>query len=428
MHGLNTSSSAKGDSLRQPWITEQNVEREHTAFGFNFVRYLIFWDGIEPAKDSFSSEYLNRVEERVNWYTSRGMYVMLDMHQDLYSIKFWGDGAPLWACETNGIQPITLPGGTPWWLKNIDPAVIACWTNFWGYSRYKYLQDHYILMWSKVMERFKNNPYVLGYDLMNEPWGGDLIKTFITGEFERSQLSAFYNRLIPALRQIDPNKYFIFEPTPAPVTFGAKSNLPKISDSRSITKLGYAPHCYPYDTHEGTGYTASAKQQLRDWERERKTDVVRHGNIPLVCGEFGLSPTQNGFSDYLKDVTAMFDRNQWNWTYWSNDQGSWSPLNADGSETPILQYLIRTYPKATQGKIESLFFDYPSKNFKLIYVANVNIQQPTEIFVPDRFYPNGYNITVSGTTDYVQENVSALQLVKIKANKSVTMTIEISPK
>lgn len=264
LHGLNTSSWAKSDPQRQPWIDESDVERENTEFGFDFVRYLILWDAIEPAKDSFSMEYLDRVEQRVNWYTSRGMYVMLDMHQDLYSIKFDGDGAPFWACETNGLQPINLPGGTPWWLKNIDPAVVACWTNFWSYSRYKYLQDHYVLMWGKVMERFRNNPYVLGYDLMNEPYGGDLIKTFITGEFERAQLSAFYSRLIPALRQIDPNKYFIFEPTPAPVTFGAKSNLPKVNDARSITKMGYAPHCYPYDTHEGTGYTASAKQQLRD--------------------------------------------------------------------------------------------------------------------------------------------------------------------
>ncbi|HOU47485.1 MAG TPA: cellulase family glycosylhydrolase, partial [Chitinophagales bacterium] len=83
LHGLNTSSSAKSDSERLPWIVEHDVDKEDKEFGFNFVRYLIFWDGIEPQKGVFDEEYLDKVEERVNWYTSRGMQVMLDMHQDL---------------------------------------------------------------------------------------------------------------------------------------------------------------------------------------------------------------------------------------------------------------------------------------------------------------------------------------------------------
>ena len=145
LHGLNTSSSAKSEPLRNPWIIESDVDREAKEFGFNFVRYLIFWDAIEPQKDVFDQAYLDRVEERVNWYTSRGMYVMLDMHQDLYSAKFGGDGAPEWAIRTDGAEPLDLGPDTPWWLKNIDPQVMKSWTNFWEYTRHKDLQDHYIL-------------------------------------------------------------------------------------------------------------------------------------------------------------------------------------------------------------------------------------------------------------------------------------------
>ena len=53
----------------------------------------------------------------------------------------------------------------------------------------------------------------------------------------------------------------------------------------------------------------------------------------------------------------MSDKNLWHWTYWSNDLGGWSPLNADRSETVILQQLIRAYPKATAGKLETFSFD-----------------------------------------------------------------------
>ena len=71
LHGLNTSSSAKSDTQRLPWIIESDVDREDKEFGFNFVRYLILWDAIEPQKGVFDETYLDKVEERVNWYTSR---------------------------------------------------------------------------------------------------------------------------------------------------------------------------------------------------------------------------------------------------------------------------------------------------------------------------------------------------------------------
>ncbi|MFN8267619.1 MAG: cellulase family glycosylhydrolase [Chitinophagales bacterium] len=427
LHGLNTSSSAKSDTQRLPWIIESDVDREDKEFGFNFVRYLILWDAIEPQKGVFDETYLDKVEERVNWYTSRGMHVMLDMHQDLYSIVFGGDGAPAWACRTNGAAPLEIPGGTPWWLKNIDPAVINSWINFWTYSgSNKDLQEHYILMWQKVAERFKNNPNVIGYDLMNEPWGGDLIKVFVTGEFERYQLSAFYKRLIPALRSVEPNKYLFFEPTPAPVTFGMPSNLSKISDTRSSAKIVYAPHCYPYDTHEGQGYTATSKSQLKDWERERVKEIKLHGNAPLLTGEFGLSPHQAGFADYLTDFNAMSDRNLWHWAYWSNDKGGWSPLNGDRTETAILPHLIRTYPKATAGKLESFSFDVNTKIFTMTFTSNTTISKPTEIFIPNRFYPNGWDLSVAGTTKYTSTTDAIKQTLLFSTtdnDKEITLTI-----
>lgn len=428
LHGLNTSSSAKGGNYH-PWIVESDVEREDTAFGFNFVRYLTSWVAIEPQKGVFDENYLNELERRVNWYTSRQMYVMIDMHQDVYSAFVGGNGAPEWACRTNGAGPISLPGGTPWWLKNIDPQVVNCWINFWSYTQHKDLQDHYILTWQKIAERFKSNPYVIGYDLMNEPWGGDIIKVFLTGEFEREQLTAFYSRLIPALRNTDQNKYIFFEPLPAPVTFGLATNLINVKDTRSSSHIVYAPHCYPYDTHEGLGYTATSKNQLRDWERERGKDTKRYGNVPLLTGEFGLSPTQAGFDDYLTDFNAMSDRNLWHWSYWSNDLGGWSPLNADRSETVILQHLVRTYPKATAGKLVTFSFDPSTKKFSMTFVSNAAIKQPTEIFVPNRFYPNGWNLSVSGTTNYTQSFDNIKQLLKFTTQENnKELTIEITAK
>lgn len=424
LHGLNTSSSAKSSVDRMPWIKEYHVENEANKYGFNFVRYLIFWDFIEPEQGVFNTEYLDQVQERVEWYTSRGMYVMLDMHQDIYSEVFSGDGAPLWAVRSDGASlDVTMDG--PWWLKNIAPAVVNSWTNFWGYSKHKDLQDHYIMSWKFVAERFKSNPKVIGYDLMNEPWAGDLVKAFITGDFERTQLSAFYNRIIPALRNIDTEKYLFYEPAPAPVTFGMPSHLPKINDANGVNKLVYAPHLYPLNLHEGGPYRASDKKNIKDWHRERKKEVKKF-NVPLLCGEFGLPPTIPDFDLYLKDVQAIFDENLWHWAYWSNDQGNWSPLTSDGGESPILNELIRAYPKATAGRLRSFNYNKEEKIFTMDYVSSSTISQPTEIFIPNRFFTNGFDVNIETTAehsyDYNESNQVVSVKVKGKSNVKVTIT------
>lgn len=427
LHGLNTSSSAKSDPERMPWVTEVDVEREATQFGFNFVRYLIFWDFIEPEQGQLNTQYLDEVQKRVEWYTSRGMYVMLDMHQDLYALRLGGDGAPEWAIRPDGASLDTDIDG-PWWLKNISPAVINSWKNFWEYSKHKDLQDHYINMWKFVAERFKSNPRVIGYDLMNEPWAGDLVKAFVTGAFERDQLTAFYNRIIPELRKVETQKYIFFEPTPAPVTFGVPSHLKKINDAIPNNKLVYAPHLYPYNTHEGGPYNASDKKNVKDWHRERKKEVAFHGGVPLLCGEFGLSPSCVDYDVYLKEVGQIFDENLWHWAYWSNDNGGWSPIHHDGTETNILQHLVRAYPKATAGRIRSFSYEPDEKIFTMSFVSNPKLGQPTEIFIPKRHFESGFDIIVETTAANNYEYDEIKQVLALTVHQRAEVKVTISAK
>ena len=353
---------------------------------------------------------------------------MLDMHQDIYSSVFGGDGAPAWAVHTNGHPINTTNNYGAWFLKNLDPAVIAALGNFWNYTTYKELQDHYILAWKKVVERFKNNPYVIGYDLMNEPYGGDPIKAL--GDFEKTTLKKFYDKIIPELRAIEPNKYLFFEPQSLFINFGVTSNLPKINDTRSVQHLGYAPHFYPFFVEAVTGpYNASAKQNTKDCFNSRTKEMQRQ-NCPMIIGETGLSPSTVGFDNYLDDMMNYLDSMQAGISYWFNGHGGgWSPLNADGTESPIMPHLVRTYPKATAGKIKSFKFDVVIKKFSMTFVPNAAITQPTEIFVPNRFYPNGWNLNVIGTINYTQAYDNTRQILKFSTTENnKEITIEITAK
>ena len=38
------------------------------------------------------------------------------------------------------------------------------------------MQDAFLKFWEVVADRFKSNPYVLGYELINEPWAGNVYR------------------------------------------------------------------------------------------------------------------------------------------------------------------------------------------------------------------------------------------------------------
>ena len=55
------------------------------------------WIGVEPVRNQMNQTYISQIESIVNELSKRGIYSILDAHQDIYSPKYCGDGAPLWA-------------------------------------------------------------------------------------------------------------------------------------------------------------------------------------------------------------------------------------------------------------------------------------------------------------------------------------------
>jgi len=142
LHGVNANADAKSDPLRVGWPKEQDYADLSQKWGFNFVRYLVLWDGIEPVKGKYDTSYFNRIRERLDWCQKYNLKVVLDMHQDLYALRYGGDGAPDWAIIDDG-EPFEMQ--EPWELNYRQPAVIASINNFWDTTKgHNYLQEHYI--------------------------------------------------------------------------------------------------------------------------------------------------------------------------------------------------------------------------------------------------------------------------------------------
>lgn len=402
LHGINTGDAkhtADGTSGDSPDF----IQRQAQVYGFNVVRFLVFWKRIEPQQGVYDTAYLDAVQARVKQYTDQGMYVLIDFHQDLYGPCLDvtpdpadNDGAPCWATDTNGLTPQYQPlSKIDWSFQNLDPAMLAAQRNFWQYGRDAYFQDHFIAAQQEVAKRFVGNPGVIGYDLYNEPIGGD-IGQLIDGSFQSGQLTAYYNRAIPKLREIEPDKYIFFEPQSLGPNFGMPAGLQQIKDTRAgDSRVVYAPHLYPLNISGGGAYNDIDRQQMSDWSANRAKDLNLHQS-PLVTGELG-GPESATQGQYLDDAFGALDTMGSGWMWWDNGKGSWGIEDSTGHTYPKAEHIVRTYPRAIAGAPESFGYNPMSAEFTLSFQQKAGVTGPTEIFVATRHYPNGWVVDVSDT-------------------------------
>ena len=95
---------------RKEFRYELNEEffRKYKAYGFDIIRLAVTWQNLEPKMGKYNEEYLKSLDRIFELAEKHGVYILLDMHQDIYSAnggKSVGDGAPEWAAMTDGAKP-----------------------------------------------------------------------------------------------------------------------------------------------------------------------------------------------------------------------------------------------------------------------------------------------------------------------------------
>ncbi len=425
LHGVNVNADAKGDPLRVGWPKRQDYADLTDKWGFNFVRYLVLWDGIEPKKGEYDTAYFDRIRERLDWCHELGLYVVLDMHQDLYALRYGGDGAPDWAIIDDG-EPFEMQ--SPWELNYRQPAVIASINNFWDTSRgHGYLQEHYIKAVVELVKEFKDHPAVLGYDLYNEP-------TMATKEFfsfEERYLQPFYEKLIPAIRKVDSEKWIFYEPSAFGVNQGLRSGLSVLKDPRQgESRLAYFPHLYTIDYDVYDNYIGFPIF-ISKWAASRNIEVKKQ-KAPMLIGEMGVNQTSTGSPEFMEEVLNMFDKTSSGWAYWEYSRKSkWSPFNDDGSNMDARNLVVRPYPQSVAGQPRSYGFEIETGKFWLDFYADSNIKAPTEVYIPKRHYPNGWDLNIDVDRELWKtnwdESKRVLQIFNL-SDKNLEYKITIHPK
>jgi len=224
-------------------------------------------------------------------------------------------------------------------------------------------QDLLVEVWEEIGKRYRNNPVVWGYDILNEPREEDYVWRPDGGD-DWNHLAL---RVASALRKVDPVKPIIIEPAMWGGPKGLKNFKPV-----NVPNVIYSIHFYaPSEfTHQGIGNRPSGKSYpgaygKTKWNKEHMRqelqpviDFQKQYGVPVYVGEFSVSrwaPEADALR-WLGDLLEIMEENGWDWSYHAfREADCWdAEMSTDRNDktryksTPRLDLLKKYYARNGQ--------------------------------------------------------------------------------
>ena len=276
--------------------------------GFNSVRvpfnYRLLVSENDPNRlEGVGYELLDRV---IDWCKREKIYVILDLH--------------------------AAPGGQTG--DNIDDG--------FGYPfLYESAEDQdlTVKIWQKLAARYKNEPTVLGYDLLNEP-----IATYFDQDYFNPKLEPLYRKITAGIRENDKN-HIIF-------LGGAQwdGNF-KVFGAPFDKNAAYTFHKYWFDVN---------RSAIQDY-----VDFSNKYNVPVWMGESGENT-----DEWIASFRELLDKNQIGWCFWTykrlnatatvvsvNEPGNWSEI-VKFAESPRTTFEEIRKARPPKEKIDAALKNY----------------------------------------------------------------------
>jgi endoglycosylceramidase len=385
-------------------------------YGFNTIRLGLIYKGVEPEPGRYDNRYLARIARTERILARRGVFSQLDFHQDLYNERFGGEGWPDWAVLDDGVPAEPLTGFPSSYVTS--PGLNRAFDNFWANATGPGgvgLVDRYAAAWRHVAARFKRRPYVMGYDLMNEPWPGSEWPSCANPEgcpvFDQGEFTAFYEKVIEAIRRTDRRNLIWYEPQ-VQFNFGSDSSVDGLADPR----LGFSFHVYCLSAAAGGG-NSPACETADNLVFDNADKQAEETGSALLLSEFGATDE----NDVNLRIVESADEHLVSWQHWhycgcrdpTTQAGPGSPTQAvvlDPRRAPRrrnlkhakLRVLVRPYPQAVAGTPLQVSFDPQTRRFRFVFTTERASGDGrfraglTDVFLPRLHYRSGYRANVSG--------------------------------
>lgn len=311
--------------------------RDIPTWGFNTVRVPISWANLEPTAPTagaggepvhhYDREYLRAVDDIVHGFATRGVAVVLDMHQVRWSPAFrhlqLGIGVTI-GCGT----------GMPTWLYpsggGISEMVAAERAFFAEPEGWKGLID----AWTMLARRYADQPMVVGADVLNEAY--DPLAERYPGTEGLTPaafgLSRFYTAVGTAIHAANPHLLVVFEENRSKSTgLWALTERPRIPNA--VMSVHFYGRTWD-DPVRGRPLLERYHRRSADW------------GLPLWIGESTVFYYTTPFPhdpDWERDLRRMLAycrERHIGWTIWAYNHGRFLEQGSDLPKPGIVPVLL----------------------------------------------------------------------------------------
>lgn len=242
------------------YITEADIAAMARA-GFNSVRLPMHHDLLITPDGAWDEAGFKRIDDLLAWCAEHRLYLILDLH-----------AAP-------GGQGTDLP------IADRDPATPSLWDSAENRRRT-------VALWAKLAARYKDEPWIGGYDLLNEPnWdfegegGGHGCK-----EQRNAPLRALLGEITKAVRAVDKRHMIVIE--------------------GNCWGNNYAGMMPPWDGNIALSFH-------KYWNRNDRASIASvlalrdHYRVPIWLGESGENSNV-----WFRDAIALVEGEGIGWAFW----------------------------------------------------------------------------------------------------------------
>jgi len=246
------------------YVTEADIELI-AEWGFNSIRipfhYQLLTSLATPTV--FKEEGFQLLDTLLAWCKRNSLYLILDLH-----------------CAPGGQNPGPISD---------SPGTAELWGN-------PVYLDLTVAMWRKIAEHYVGEPWIAGYDLLNEP--------VLSGSYNNIHLRTLYFRLTQAIREVDPDHILFIEGNWYATDFNLLT--PPFDNN-----LVYAFHNY---------WSAIDLSSIQNY-----INISRNNNVPIWLGEFGENSNH-----WAQETIRILEEQGIGWNWWTHKKLTTitSPLSA----------------------------------------------------------------------------------------------------
>ncbi|MEZ7500518.1 cellulase family glycosylhydrolase [Flavobacterium sp. Arc3] len=352
------------NAYKENGLTKRDVD-SLAAWGFNSIRlpmhYNLYTLPIEQetvlGKQTWLEEGFKRTDELLSWCAANKIYLILDLH------------------ATPGGQ------GKDANISDYDPSKPSLWESTIN-------QDKMVALWEKLAARYKDNPWIGGYDIINEPnWNFSGTNQNGCDEKLNAPLRALQLRITKAIRAIDTNHLVIIEGN----CWGNNYNgiFPLWDDNMALS-------FHKYWNKNDVG----SIQTMLNYRAQF--------NVPIWMGEGGENSNV-----WFQEAISLLESNNIGWAFWpmkkAENTAGVTSVNKPATYDALLEYWEKGGEKPTVAsakatlmelannyKLENTVIKYDVIDAMFRQVHTTDTKKYTTHIVPGKIFATDYDLGQNG--------------------------------